>query len=100
MSRAAQTANLVSGSPNFQKGMSLAGAKPSFMRHQRSRPHIIVGWQGGVMSFTGKFLMTVGVGVILCGNLSAQGLVMQRNLSLGMAKTTAEATISECKAKG
>ncbi|HUA18451.1 MAG TPA: heme-binding protein [Bryobacteraceae bacterium] len=30
----------------------------------------------------------------------AQGLVMQRNLSLGMAKTIAEATLAECRAKG
>jgi len=32
--------------------------------------------------------------------LTAQGVVMQRTLSLGMAKTIAEATIAECKAKG
>jgi len=31
---------------------------------------------------------------------SAQGVVMQRNLSLGLAKTIAEAAIAECKAKG
>jgi uncharacterized protein GlcG (DUF336 family) len=31
---------------------------------------------------------------------SAQGLVTQRNLSLAMAKTIAEATIAACKAKG
>jgi uncharacterized protein GlcG (DUF336 family) len=30
----------------------------------------------------------------------AQGVVMQRNLSLAMAKTIAEATLAECKAKG
>jgi uncharacterized protein GlcG (DUF336 family) len=30
----------------------------------------------------------------------AQGVVMQRNLSLGMAKTIAEAAQAECKAKG
>jgi uncharacterized protein GlcG (DUF336 family) len=29
-----------------------------------------------------------------------QGLVVQRNLSLAMAKTIAEATLAECKAKG
>jgi uncharacterized protein GlcG (DUF336 family) len=39
-------------------------------------------------------------GAILCARGNAQGLVTQRNLSLGMAKTIAEATISECKAKG
>lgn len=30
----------------------------------------------------------------------AQGIVMQRNLSLAMAKAVAEATLAECKAKG
>ncbi len=40
------------------------------------------------------------VSMILCGSAGAQGLVTQRVLSLGMAKTIAEATLSECKAKG
>jgi uncharacterized protein GlcG (DUF336 family) len=31
---------------------------------------------------------------------SAQDVVMQRNLSLGLAKTIAEAALAECKAKG
>jgi uncharacterized protein GlcG (DUF336 family) len=48
----------------------------------------------------GKFLLTALLGVILCGSASAQGVVTQRILSLGMAKTIAEATIAECKAKG
>src|SRR5580704_16572034 len=52
---------------------------------------------GGVMSSALKFLL---VCMILCGSASAQGLVTQRVLSLGMAKTIAEATISECKVKG
>src|SRR5712671_538081 len=30
----------------------------------------------------------------------AQGVVMQRNLSLPLAKTIAEATLAECKSKG
>jgi uncharacterized protein GlcG (DUF336 family) len=34
------------------------------------------------------------------GVARAQGLVMQRSLSLGMAKTIAEATLSECREKG
>jgi uncharacterized protein GlcG (DUF336 family) len=34
------------------------------------------------------------------GAAFAQGVVMQRNLSLAMAKTIAEATIAECVAKG
>ena len=47
-----------------------------------------------------KFLLGIGVGAILCGSASAQGLVTQRVLSLGMAKIIAEATLGECKAKG
>ena len=49
------------------------------------------------MSSAPKFLL---LSIILCGSAGAQGLVTQRVLSLGMAKTIAEATISECKAKG
>ena len=37
---------------------------------------------------------------ILSGRPHAQGIVMQRNLSLALAKTIAEATLAECKAKG
>jgi uncharacterized protein GlcG (DUF336 family) len=52
------------------------------------------------MSSAVKFLLMSGVVAILCGSAGAQGLVTQRNLSLGMAKTIAEATIAECRAKG
>ena len=38
--------------------------------------------------------------VLSAGAAFAQGVVMQRNLSLAMAKTIAEATIAECAAKG
>ena len=38
--------------------------------------------------------------VMLATNAHAQGVVMQRNLSLAMAKTIAEATLADCKAKG
>ena len=37
---------------------------------------------------------------IVVGHAHAQGVVTQRNLSLAMARTIAEATIAECKAKG
>jgi uncharacterized protein GlcG (DUF336 family) len=40
------------------------------------------------------FLAMVGV------DADAQGVVMQRNVSLSMARTIAEATIAECKSKG
>jgi uncharacterized protein GlcG (DUF336 family) len=36
----------------------------------------------------------------MSGHAAAQGLVTERNLSLGMAKTIAEATLAECQAKG
>jgi uncharacterized protein GlcG (DUF336 family) len=53
-----------------------------------------------------KILVGVGIAVLLCGRAnaqgseSAQGLVMQRNLSLAMAKTIAEAALAACQAKG
>jgi uncharacterized protein GlcG (DUF336 family) len=49
-----------------------------------------------MVSLRNVFLFTV----ILCADASAQGLITQRNLSLGMAKTIAEGTIAECKSKG
>jgi len=52
------------------------------------------------MSSALKFLAVIGVGSIICGSAAAQGLVTQRVLSLGMAKTIAEAALGECKAKG
>src|SRR5690242_19334226 len=37
---------------------------------------------------------------VLAASLQAQGVVMQRNISLRMAKAIAEATLATCKAKG
>jgi len=45
-------------------------------------------------------VLGAGIVIIVSGLVTAQGLVTQRNLSLAMAKTIAEATIGECKAKG
>jgi uncharacterized protein GlcG (DUF336 family) len=47
-----------------------------------------------------RLMIVMGVAAILCGSATAQGLVTQRTLSLGMAKTIAEATLGECKEKG
>ncbi|MBZ5697351.1 MAG: heme-binding protein [Acidobacteriia bacterium] len=59
-----------------------------------------------------KTLVGVGIAVLLCGRANAQGsgnaqgpangqgLVTQRNLSLAMAKTIAEAALAACQAKG
>ena len=52
------------------------------------------------MTYTLKALVGIGVIAILSGRAAAQGLVMQRNLSLPMAKAIAEATIAACKSKG
>jgi uncharacterized protein GlcG (DUF336 family) len=38
--------------------------------------------------------------ILTLGAAHAQGIVMQKNLSLAMAKTIAEATIAECQSKG
>ena len=52
------------------------------------------------MRYTLRGIVLIGIAAILSGRAGAQGVVMQRNLSLEMAKTIAEATIAECRAKG
>lgn len=52
------------------------------------------------MQYTLKALAGIGMAVILSGRAMPQGVVMQRNLSLPMAKAIAEATLAECKSKG
>ena len=52
------------------------------------------------MRYTRKTLVGVTFTLLASGTASAQGVVTQRNLSLGLAKTIAEATLEECKAKG
>src|SRR5712691_2225255 len=52
------------------------------------------------MSYTLKVLAGIGIALILPGRVAAQGVVTERNLSLAMAKTIAEATLAECKSKG
>ena len=47
-----------------------------------------------------KALVGIGVAMSLSGVVVAQGVVTQRNLSLAMANTIAEAALAECKAKG
>jgi uncharacterized protein GlcG (DUF336 family) len=44
--------------------------------------------------------LVVTAALFTSASLHAQGVVMQRNLSLGLARTIAEATLAECKAKG
>jgi uncharacterized protein GlcG (DUF336 family) len=53
------------------------------------------------MFYTLRSVVGIGIAVILSGRAAMpQGVVMQRNLSLAMAKTIAEATLAECKSKG
>src|SRR5512144_1645805 len=47
-----------------------------------------------------RVLAGIVVALMLPGRASAQGVVTERNLSLGMAKTIAEAALAECKSKG
>jgi uncharacterized protein GlcG (DUF336 family) len=55
---------------------------------------------GDVMFSTLKTWAVVAIAIMSGGGVAAQGVVMQRNLSLAMAKTIAEATLAECKSKG
>jgi len=43
---------------------------------------------------------TIAAALILPGRAPAQGVVTERTLSLGLAKTIAEAALAECKSKG
>lgn len=52
------------------------------------------------MSHTLNMPAVIGLAITMSGLATAQGLVTERNLSLAMAKTIAEATLAECKAKG
>ena len=52
------------------------------------------------MRYTLRAIVLIGVAAVLSGRAGAQGIVMQRNLSLDLAKKIAEGTIAECKAKG
>jgi uncharacterized protein GlcG (DUF336 family) len=52
------------------------------------------------MSHTLKAWLGIGLAVIAAGPATAQGLVTERNLSLAMAKTIAEAALAACKSKG
>jgi len=52
------------------------------------------------MSSRLKICVAVAIVTMLEGRVVAQGVVMQRNLSLAMAKTMAEAALAECKSKG
>ena len=47
-----------------------------------------------------KVLAGIAIAALASDGATAQGVVLQRNLSLTMAKTIAEATIAECKSKG
>jgi uncharacterized protein GlcG (DUF336 family) len=52
------------------------------------------------MSYTVRILVLIGVTVALSGHAGAQGVVLQRNLSLALARSIAEGAIAECKSKG
>ena len=49
---------------------------------------------------TAMVVASVVAGALSSASVNAQGIVMQKNLSLAMAKTIAEATIAECQSKG
>jgi uncharacterized protein GlcG (DUF336 family) len=47
-----------------------------------------------------KVLAALGVAILLSASGAAQGVVVQRTISLAAAKTIAEATLAACKSKG
>ena len=47
-----------------------------------------------------KVVIGIALLAMIAGRVNAQGLVTERSLSMGMAKTIAEAAQAECRAKG
>jgi uncharacterized protein GlcG (DUF336 family) len=47
-----------------------------------------------------KVVWLAGVAALLASAAAAQSIVMQKTLSLGLAKTIAEAALAECQSKG
>src|SRR5712691_11535864 len=66
------------------------------VRHHRPSRRVLV---SRPMSYR-LAILTVALLAIAAGDAGAQGVVTQRNLSLGMAKTVADAALAECKPKG
>jgi uncharacterized protein GlcG (DUF336 family) len=52
------------------------------------------------MAFMSRSFVVISAVVLMSNSITAQGVVMQKTLSLGMAKAIAEGTIAACKAKG
>ena len=52
------------------------------------------------MASMSKRVAVIAAVVLMPNPITAQGVVMQKNLSLGMAKAIAEGAIAACKAKG
>ena len=52
------------------------------------------------MAAMSRSFLVIAAVVLMPNPITAQGVVMQKNLSLGMAKAIAEGTIAACKAKG
>ncbi len=87
----------------------LSGFLPARRRHACRSGHrytvrvdtaIIVTYRGGNMPFTPKAFLGIAAMLLVCVPAGAQGVVMQANISLGMAKTMAEAALAACKDKG
>lgn len=52
------------------------------------------------MARTASACVALGMLCLLAGHAHAQGVVMQRNLSLALARTIADAALAECQGKG
>src|SRR5688572_3050229 len=53
-----------------------------------------------LMPYILKPMAAISMVLLVCPGAAPQGMVMQRNVSLAMAKTIAEGTLAECKSKG
>src|SRR6185295_14234536 len=56
--------------------------------------------QGARMAAMRRSIVVIAAVVMMPNSITGQGVVVQKNLSLGLAKAIAEGTIAACKAKG
>ena len=63
-------------------------------------PHATTSLARTGRAFIGTPLISLALTGLIPGSASSQGIVIQRNLSLGLARIVAEATIAECSSKG
>jgi uncharacterized protein GlcG (DUF336 family) len=81
----------------FVNYVGRSAATPARKRARRG-PRVLAAGKSPSKGRCGRYF--IACLLLVTSSVHAQGLVTQRNLSLALAKTIAEATLAECKSKG